>query len=888
MKRRLFLLVFLLSMAKAGLAMDYYVSPQGNDSWSGTLPTPNAQQSDGPFQTIEKARDQIRERADRSETVHVWIRGGVYSLEKPLIFTQADSGEKDAKILYQAYPNEKPLWTGGKPLTGWVPWKGHILKTNVAQQGLEGVYFRQLIYDGVRQILARYPNFDAENPYAGGWAYADGEHVAMYAEIPDLDKRTFQFREENRRNWSRPEELRVMVFPRYNWWNNICDVASVDSSTRTVKLKQDASYQIRPGDRYYFENALEELDAPGEWYLDRQTWELYFWPPDSCDAETLNQKLVTAPVNRRLVELQSGTAFVEFHGLTLENSTHEAITMRETVACVVQQCTIRNVGCYHSTAIFIQGGKGNGVRGCEISYIGGTAIGLGGGETEMLTASENFAEHCRIHHTGLDYKQGVGISMTGVGNRASHNEIHHCPRFGIGFGGNNQIIEYNEIHHVNLETADTGAIYTGGRNWISSRGTQVRYNYFHDVIGFGYQNGEWKSPHYCWGIYLDDNTGGVDVYGNIVVGCIRGLIHLHNGRDNHIWNNIFVDGTLQQFEANGWTVQSDTWKRHFQTMVPGYESVAGKPAWKSMRNMELHPKDAPLEDGTVMSGNRVWGNIFCYNSDTVKCYRVRNFNPRHNEIDRNLIWNHGKPIVTETTSAFRGKVVAEVPLKNADFEEGETEQFPTAWSWQVRPSSKTVAVMDETHPRSGKKCLRLEADYVAEKKRDNTPAILLSKLVLKPGTTYRLSGYFRASQPDTRVHFLVHHYTAGKHYWGSPGGGQVGTEWQELETVFKIPAPGEGVYRDFMEFFNITIGNPSREGSTLYADDIRLEELETLSVWEGWQALGFDRNSLIADPLFVDESHGDYRLKPDSPAFSLGFEPIPIEKIGPQSPFFKD
>ena len=210
----------------------------------------------------------------------------------------------------------------------------------------------------------------------------------------------------------------------------------------------------------------------------------------------------------------------------------------------------------------------------------------------------------------MSYKQGVGIVLDGVGNRASHNLIHDGPRIGILFSGNNLMIEYNHIRHMNLETEDTGMVYTGGRDWISSRGTVIRYNYFHDSIGFSRHNGRWGWSSFSWGVYLDDNTGGVDVIGNIVARCSRAGLHLHNGRDNHIENNIFIDGGLYQAEYSGWTDKSDAWKRHFPTMVKGYESVATQPAWQNMRNMKLHPKDAILPGGLVMSGNVLSTNIF--------------------------------------------------------------------------------------------------------------------------------------------------------------------------------------------------------------------------------------------------------------------------------------
>ena len=211
-----------------------------------------------------------------------------------------------------------------------------------------------------------------------------------------------------------------------------------------------------------------------------------------------------------------------------------------------------------------------GVVGNDISEIGSHGTSLSGGDRKTLTPALNFADNNYIHHVGVFYKQGVGISLTGVGNRASHNLIHDGPRMGIMFSGNNLVIEYNEIRHVNLETEDTGAVYTGGRDWISSRGTVIRNNYFHDILGYGKdETGRWISPHFAWGVYLDDNTGGVDVIGNIIARCSRAGLHLHNGRDNHMESNVFVDNGRQQFEYNGWTGTSRMWLDHLPTMIQG-------------------------------------------------------------------------------------------------------------------------------------------------------------------------------------------------------------------------------------------------------------------------------------------------------------------------------
>lgn len=684
-----------------------YVATNGNDAWSGRLPEPTADGTDGPFAVLERARDEIRlVNKENLPTggVTVFVRGGMYSLAQTFKLGAEDSGTPEAPIVYRAYLGENPTVIGGRQVSGFAPYQGEILKANAGAQGLAGVYFRQLFLDGKRLHLARYPNFDPANPYGGGWAYADGKPIPMYQNIPDEPRNRFQYKVQDARNWSRPLEGEVFVFPRYNWWNNIVRIQSIDRENRIMTLAGDASYPIRPTDRYYFRNLFEELDAPGEWYLDKETWTLYLWPPEGVDPAGMT---VYAPTLRTILELGPGTSHVTFRGFTFEAAEGTAIVLNQTNDCLIAGNTIRNAGDYNGSGIAVNGGFRNGVVGNDIYEIGSHGISISGGDRITLTPAENYADNNYIHHVGVFYKQGVGISLSGAGNRASHNLIHDTPRMGIMFSGNNLVIEYNHIRHVNLETADTGAVYTGGRDWISSRGTVIRYNYFHDILGYGQENGRWVSPHYAWGIYLDDNAGGIDVIGNIAARAVRGLIHLHNGRDNRIENNIFVDGTLQQVEYNGWTKTHSYWLSHLPTMIQGYESVKDQPAWQGMRNMDTHPSEAVLPNGLIMTGNAFRRNIVYYRDPKAHLFKLRDVPFSHNEWDANVYWHRGRPV----------------------------------------------------------------------------------RLLVK-GT---------AEESD----------------------------------------------------------------------------------WEAWQELGEDRHALVADPLFMDPEKDDYRLRPDSPALKLGFEPIPIEKIGP-------
>ena len=189
--------------------------------------------------------------------------------------------------------------------------------------------------------------------------------------------------------------------------------------------------------------------------------------------------------------------------------------------------------------------------------------------------------------------------------------------------------------------------------------------------------GKWTSPYFAWGVYLDDNAGGVDVIGNIVVRATRAGLHLHNGRDNHIENNIFVENGPQQIEYSGWTATHRHWVNHFESMKKGYESVVNQPAWRGMRNMDLHPSQALRPDGTIMSGNESQRNIVAFSDPKAKLYALRNASNEYNKFDYNLIHHPGGPVAT---GYLRLKeTVGKNLLANGRFEDGKKGEMPAGW-----------------------------------------------------------------------------------------------------------------------------------------------------------------------------------------------------------------
>ncbi len=859
-----------LLLASPAFSADWYIAPNGSDAWSGQLPAPNAAGTDGPFATLTKARDAIRP-VSGARTVH--LRGGIYELPQGLKLEAADSGQADAPVTWQAYQNEKPVLIGGRTISDWKPWKDGILQADVNAQGFNGIAFHQLLFDGQRQILARYPNFDPKNPYGGSWAYADGEMWPMYAEKEGEDRHTLQVKAQDWRQWARPDEVEVFVFPRYNWWNDILRVKSVDAGKHTITTAKDGSYAMRANDRFYFQGALEELDAPGEWYLDKTAGIVYFKPPYAKDGAK-----VYAPTTRDILRFE-GSDYLTVRGLTFECAEGSAMVFSKSSHCRVFGCTVRNVSGFAGAGISVEGGVDNGVVGCDISQTGTTGIALGGGDRQTLASSANFADNCYIHHVGIYYKQGVGVALSGVGQRVSHCLIHDTPRFGIMFGGNNHVLEYNHLRHLALETEDVGATYCGGRDWISPRGTTIRYNFIHDVLGYGW-NGKWTSPYFAWGIYLDDNSGGVDVIGNIVARCGRSLMHGHSARDCRVENNVFIEGGMRQWEFNGWTVQQRFWESTLPQMIKGYESVVNEPAWQFMRGMQFPPTDIPDDEGRVMSGDVFQRNIIAWKNPEAKALNVVAFNADRNIFDHNLYWHDGLPIRTGQRKA--GKAVGANLAPNPTLADAEAGKLPKDWNWQIFTPKSMGEVVDD----NGQRALRIDAAFNEEKKRDNYPIVISREVELKPGASYRLHAKLRTDREAAKSALMVQFYLPPKdgkpgHFWASgPSEAKLTPAWQDFEFAFSIPGPGEKGYHEAMKKFRIRLDWAEKEGS-LFASNVELNETESLDEWQSWQMAGGDRHSVIADPKFINAANDDYRLAPDSPALALGFKPIPVEKIGP-------
>jgi hypothetical protein len=283
------------------------------------------------------------------------------------------------------------------------------------------------------------------------------------------------------------------------WADSYEKIERINTELKQIETREPFwFYGYFPGKRYYFLNILEEIDEPDEWYLDRKTGMLYFWPPDSIGQDKVYFSLLEYPIIR-----MRNTSYIELRNLIIEVARGNGIEISGGESNAVNDCTIRNIG---NTAVIIKGGRNNGVSGFQIYHIGESALKIIGGDRRTLYSSHNYVENNDIYQYGRWlYTSTAAVELYGVGHRIAHNRIHDAPHMAIYLNGNEHIIESNEVHNVCLNTGDSGAIYMG-RDW-TMRGNIIRGNYFHD-IGSPYKGGTRS-------IYLDDCASGTTIEGNI-------------------------------------------------------------------------------------------------------------------------------------------------------------------------------------------------------------------------------------------------------------------------------------------------------------------------------------------------------------------------------------
>lgn len=538
---------------------DFYVAVDGRDDNDGSF--------EKPFATIERARDAVRSMDKTGKTgITVAVKAGEY-LVKSLNFTAEDSGTAECPVMYCAYGDGEVVLNAGisiKPQDFEAVTDEAMLsrlqervrdkvvcvdlsKYGITTEDLGKIYaFGEVNtakkYDGdyvgsthcelfvndQRQTIARYPN-------VGTWEYTDlvkegvphqttSEAWNALPQNPDGDTYALtQALADRIRTWQDIENVWLWGYLTVDWAFCTNLIESVDYDAMTLTTKFCSRYGARDSAAYYYFNIFEELDADGEWYLDRENCVLYLYQPEDMANATIEMS-----ISQDDLLVIEDAQYLTFRGFTLQGTRGDAVEATGN-HLTVEYCLIHNIGGY---GVIIYGDN-NLVGNNEVTRTGMGGIELGGGDLATLTPGNSRVYNNLLHDWG-ETDGYHGIRLRGVGNLVDHNELYNYRDVAINHYGNNHIIEYNLIHDVSLQSNDASAIYTGsnGKTW-ERMGTIVRYNAIYNVgqQGFCYPNG----------IYLDDAIMGQTVYGNLLVNIPDNGILAGGGRDHNIWGNVIIN-----------------------------------------------------------------------------------------------------------------------------------------------------------------------------------------------------------------------------------------------------------------------------------------------------------------------------------------------------------
>jgi len=356
--------------------------------------------------------------------------------------------------------------------------------------------------------------------------------------------------------WAQAPEAEIHIFQTGNCraFKEICWIDRITAEDRTIYLKgPECSSILHTGDRYFIENVREALDAPGEWYLDKQAGMLYLKPPPGFSAKSE----VMAPCMGRIIEAlppdkDTPLSYVNFHGLTFRGGdwdfedgvrgygmgTNGVICLKGASHCQVENCTFVNIG---KDAVCLEGGSDNFITSNDISDSAEGGINIHG-----ANATEVADNH--IHHLGQVYKHNGAITLHDGASRnhVAQNVVHDLTRYGITMksAGHENVIEYNRVLNTNLETYDTGGIEVTQQTRDERSGTKIIGNIVGDTIGYS-STGD-KPTFLSWSIYLDSFAGGYTVTGNLCYRSMHGGIMFQGGKDNIVTDNLLLDGDKGQ------------------------------------------------------------------------------------------------------------------------------------------------------------------------------------------------------------------------------------------------------------------------------------------------------------------------------------------------------
>ena len=590
---------------------DFYVSTKGDDSNPGT--------KDAPFLTVERAVEAVRNTDKTNKNgIIVCIEAGDYHISS-LEFTKEDSGTARCPVTYRAFGGEV-VFNGGmtldpsafSPVTDFSvkerlsdDAKENVICTDLTKLGLSaddwgkiypvGKYGTQdhydgdttgpspcqLYFNGTPLTTARYPDEGFLKTVdiireGEGRESSTSNHTKRedWDELRNPETTIFTVdgdTAERINAYSSLEDVWLWTALIYNWADTTVPLKSFNYESKAVEPAYVSLFGAVPDSTYYVFNVLEELDSPNEWYLDRDTGMLYFYPSEQVE----NAEIILSLSTEEIISV-NGAEYLNFEGLSVRGTRGNGIAIKGN-NIKIENCLVSELS---GVGVSVDGYR-NKISKCEFAHIGAAAVDITGGNRETLEAGENLVENCLIHDfSEVAVTAGPGVNLGGVGNICSHNEFYNSPQQAIIYGGNNLIIEYNLMHDVALLSDDSSVIYTG-RRWDQA-GSVLRYNVMYNMG---------DDDHHPNGIYWDDGASGQTAYGNVVVNCKGNGFLIGGGRNNDVYNNILINCNQPFFydqRSRNAVLDSEFWFEHSREGLDMHCNLLESP-WQSAAWQKAYP-----------------------------------------------------------------------------------------------------------------------------------------------------------------------------------------------------------------------------------------------------------------------------------------------------------
>ncbi len=567
------------SIAQCPVEKQLFVSPIGDDQNPGTI--------DKPLATLTGARNKVRF-LNAKTCVVVYFRAGTYTFAESCTFNQEDAGTKSSPVIYRNYKDEAVFFTGGKtvntksianltdktilnrlPLAS----RTKVQVIDLKQAGITDVgkltqhgFGLPVQPSALELFFNKQPLERAKWPNSGTVEIGEVLDAGSNFRKGDTTKRgaIFKYDFDRAEQWKDLSNTWVAGLFSNAWSDDNLQIESIDTKNKTIKLKQPHLYSVKSTETdkhhvrgYYVYNLLEEIDQPGEWYLDESEAKLYFWPPSATSNAVVEVSLLSQP----FITMKN-TSNIKFEGLSFECARGMGIFLSSVDNCTISRCTFKNLGTVAiSTGAELIGGKllsnldgspkredtnfytssNNLIENCVIYQTGTGGIILSGGDRKKLIPANNEVRNCEIYDfSRVNKTYSPAVDINGVGNIVRNCYIHDAPHEALSFLGNDHLIELNHFQRLCTQTHDMGAVYTGRDP--SSRGTKIKNNFFDDINSS-------TSGSVC-SIYMDDGSGGIIIDGNVFYKAATagnynfGAIFVHGGRDNVASNNMFIDCEL--------------------------------------------------------------------------------------------------------------------------------------------------------------------------------------------------------------------------------------------------------------------------------------------------------------------------------------------------------